>query len=149
MDVLADTNAVQIIATRPRGARRGSSRRGTAKSQVLGTSNSPVTRSRAAPPATGAKSAAAPQPSEKIIVSNLPIDVNEAQIKVRFSAVVHCWRDTHTYAFVGTFHDNGRPSPGGYPSLRQQGRVKRCCLCSIPAQGRWHQGIPAIQQSPH
>lgn len=79
---------MQIIAARPRAGRRTSSRRGGAKSQVLGASNSPATRARAAPAAPAAKVAVTSQASEKIIVSNLPPDVNEAQIRVcclRFS----------------------------------------------------------------
>lgn len=78
-----DSLLLQIIATRPKGARRGSSRRGTAKSHVLGTANSPTTRARAAAPAAAAKTTATPPAtSEKIIVSNLPPDVNEVQIRV-------------------------------------------------------------------
>lgn len=71
----------QIIAERPK--RRGPARRG-ARAQVLGTTTSPTTRARATAAAPNAKPApaAASQPSDKIIVSNLPQDVNEAQIKV-------------------------------------------------------------------
>lgn len=77
----------QIIATRPKGIRRTSSRRGGAKGQVLGNrSTAPATRARAAPASNGAKVvsavATAPQPADKIMVSNLPPDVNEAQVKV-------------------------------------------------------------------
>ncbi|KAG5642273.1 hypothetical protein DXG03_003322 [Asterophora parasitica] len=78
----------EIISSRPRNARRGSSRRGTARAQVLGKPVvSPATRARAAAPANGA-AAAQPTPADKIIVSNLPTDVNEGQIKELFTQTV-------------------------------------------------------------
>jgi len=81
----------EIIATRPRGVRR-TARRG-ARAQVLGTAGpSPVARVRTVtttPVANGVKSAtAAPQPADKIIVSNLPQDVNETQVKELFHSTV-------------------------------------------------------------
>ncbi|KAL4245674.1 ALYREF mRNA export adapter [Abortiporus biennis] len=81
-----DKTLDEIISTRPKGIRRTSSRRG-GKSQVLGNRGAaPATRARAAPASNGAKSAPAPaQPADKIIVSNLPPDVNEAQVKELFS----------------------------------------------------------------
>lgn len=62
-------------------AKRGARRNG-ARTQVLGTTGtSPVAKARMA---IAAKPAGAiPQPVEKIVVSNLPADVNEAQVKVR------------------------------------------------------------------
>jgi len=83
-----------IISTKPK-RRQGRSvgRRGSARAQVLGTAPvvSPAARARArvrgravaAPPAT-------PQttPADKIIVSNLPQDVNETQIKELFHSTV-------------------------------------------------------------
>lgn len=81
------TFSSQIIATHPKGGRRGGGRRQSAKAQVLGSpANSPATRARAAPAANGARTAAtAAQPADKIIVSNLPVDVNEVQIRVGIS----------------------------------------------------------------
>ena len=67
-----------IANTRSKGPRRPNHRRGGAKGQVLGIANAPATRARVA--ATAAGKAA---PTNKIIVSNLPPDVNEAQVKVR------------------------------------------------------------------
>ena len=74
----------QIVASRPK-PRRGSGRRGnTARIQVLGsTGPSPAARARLANTAKGTATTASPQPVEKIVVSNLPQDVNEAQVKVR------------------------------------------------------------------
>ena len=76
----------QIIATRPKGIRRSNPRRNSGKAQVLGNTNTaPATRARAVPASNGAKTvapAASQQPADKIIVSNLPPDVNEAQVKV-------------------------------------------------------------------
>ena len=78
----------QIIAARPRGIRRQAGRKSTGKTQVLGNAGpAPATRARAVPASNGAKvvtPAATQQPSaDKIIVSNLPADVNELQVKVR------------------------------------------------------------------
>lgn len=78
----------QIISARPktRGIRRGAgSRRGSARQQVLGTAATPAGRARAAAVAPVAAVKPAPTTNavaEKIMVSNLPQDVNEAQIKV-------------------------------------------------------------------
>ncbi|KAI0338025.1 hypothetical protein BDW22DRAFT_1338672 [Trametopsis cervina] len=97
---------LQIIATRPKGARRPGARRGAAKTQVLGTSNSPVTRARAAPTAPANKAIATPQTSEKIIVSNLPVDVNEVQIRELFTTTVGPLRDV-TLHFDQKGHSKG------------------------------------------
>ncbi|KAH9836193.1 uncharacterized protein C8Q71DRAFT_708576 [Rhodofomes roseus] len=84
------TNHVaQIITTRPKGIRRSTSRRGGAKAAVLGSPTNPATRARAA--ANGAKgtpAASQQQPADKIIVSNLPTDVNETQVKELFHTTV-------------------------------------------------------------
>ncbi|GLB42222.1 putative RNA recognition motif containing protein [Lyophyllum shimeji] len=85
-----DKSLDEIIATRPRPARRGA-RRGSARAQVLGGPVvSPAARARAKASVNGAATAAVttPAPADKIIVSNLPIDVNEAQIKELFSQTV-------------------------------------------------------------
>ncbi|KAL0577190.1 RNA-binding RNA annealing protein [Marasmius crinis-equi] len=86
-----------MIKTRPKGVRRTSSR--SARTQVLGTgaaraAASPSGRA-AARVAKGAKQAVAapqqqaqPQPADKIIVSNLPPDVNEQQVKELFHTTV-------------------------------------------------------------
>jgi THO complex subunit 4 len=77
---------MQIISTRPRNPRRGTNRRGAARAEVLGkTGASPSTRARyagALPAANGAKAATTSSNADKIIISNLPDDVNETQIKV-------------------------------------------------------------------
>ena len=77
------TNFQQIISSKPR-TRRGAGRRTSARAQVLGsTAVSPVQRARAANiAASRTAKAAVPTTSTKIIVSNLPVDVNESQIKV-------------------------------------------------------------------
>ena len=84
---------VQMIKSRPRGGRRGGRRgRGgpagdapqsagaTARARYsgAGTPSSNVAAKQAAAAAT----VQAKAPSDKIIVSNLPLDVNEAQVKV-------------------------------------------------------------------
>ena len=83
-----NTNPCQIISSKPK-ARRGGARRG-ARTQILGSAPviSPAARARArtrtragaVPPVTAAQAS----PTDKIIVSNLPQDVNEVQIKVGF-----------------------------------------------------------------
>jgi THO complex subunit 4 len=74
----------QVIAARPKSHRR-TGRRGSAKTQVLGHPANAAART-AAQNSAAAKvvAAAAPpsHPADKIIVSNLPADVNEVQIKV-------------------------------------------------------------------
>ena len=66
----------QIISSK-KASRRTPRRRTGARAQVLGApAVSPTTRARAAAAATTSN------PADKIIVSNLPADVNEVQIKV-------------------------------------------------------------------
>lgn len=75
----------KIIAARPKPARKTSSRRGVGRAEVLG-KKEPATSARAkystTTPGTGKPTPASSQTTEKIIVSNLPMDVNEAQVKV-------------------------------------------------------------------
>ncbi|KII87674.1 hypothetical protein PLICRDRAFT_112161 [Plicaturopsis crispa FD-325 SS-3] len=102
-----DKSLDDIIATRPKGARRGSGRRsaGGARAEVLGKpAVSPAARARHAanvPAANGAK--ASPSPAEKIIVSNLPQDVNEIQVKELFQTTVGRLRDVTLH-----YDSNGR-----------------------------------------
>ncbi|KAF8888552.1 hypothetical protein BD779DRAFT_1523636 [Infundibulicybe gibba] len=85
-----DQSLDQLIAAKPKNVRRGSNRRGSARDQVLGKPTvSPVARARAAAtPAQKAVVTPASQPTDKIIVSNLPQDVNELQIKELFRTTV-------------------------------------------------------------
>ncbi|EED80754.1 predicted protein [Postia placenta Mad-698-R] len=90
-----DKTLDEIIATRPKGIRRTTNRRGSAKTQVLGSPTAPIAKARANAAANGTKTAAptAAQPSDKIIVSNLPPDVNELQVKELFHTTVGPLRD--------------------------------------------------------
>ena len=75
----------KIIASRPKSARKPTSRRGVGRAETLGRKDpaAPVrTRYTTTIPGTGKPTPAPAQATEKIIVSNLPMDVNEAQIKV-------------------------------------------------------------------
>jgi len=93
-----DQSLDEIISSRPktRGVRRGGGRRGSARAQVLGTAATPAGRARAAAvapttvatTATARPAAATNAIAEKIMVSNLPQDVNEAQIKELFHSTV-------------------------------------------------------------
>ncbi|OCH86326.1 hypothetical protein OBBRIDRAFT_838247 [Obba rivulosa] len=94
-----DKSLDEIIATRPKGIRRGTTRRTPAKAAVLGSPTAaPATRARAAAAVNGGKAApaagaTAQQPADKIIVSNLPPDVNELQVKELFHTTVGPLRD--------------------------------------------------------
>ncbi|KAL4257580.1 ALYREF mRNA export adapter [Pleurotus pulmonarius] len=93
-----DKSLDEIISTRPRNARRGSRRGSSGRAQILGTSGvSPSTRARAAPAAKVSAVATQPQVSDRIMVSNLPQDVNEAQIKDLFHSTVGPLRDVQLY----------------------------------------------------
>jgi len=89
-----DQSLDQIISSKPRAGRRGSGirRSNSARAQVLGTTGpSPATRARIANNAPASKAAAAvpnTQATDKIIVSNLPTDVNETQVKELFHSTV-------------------------------------------------------------
>ncbi|KAJ7598814.1 hypothetical protein C8J56DRAFT_915103 [Mycena floridula] len=80
-----DKSLDEIISTRPKGGRRGSGRRGAGRQAILGNNTAPTPRAKA----VAAKPAAQSQPaSDKIVVSNLPPDVNEQQIKELFHTTV-------------------------------------------------------------
>ncbi|KAH8103037.1 hypothetical protein BXZ70DRAFT_889397 [Cristinia sonorae] len=86
------TTTIQVVAAnRPKGVRRGS-RRGGAKSQVLGHQPSaPATRAKVAPASNGAKivpATGAIATTEKIIVSGLPTDVQEASVRELFQTMI-------------------------------------------------------------
>jgi len=80
---------VKIVST-SRASKQGKRgpRRISARAQVLGNAGtSPAAKARVA---NAAKTASAtPQPVEKIVVSNLPLDVNEAQVKVRWVSLLY------------------------------------------------------------
>ncbi|KAI5996321.1 hypothetical protein EDD15DRAFT_514277 [Pisolithus albus] len=81
-----DKSLDEVIAARKTQRRR----RPSAKAQLLGNTTSPATRAAAAG-AAGTKAAApatSAQPADKIIVSNLPSDVNEVQIKELFHSTI-------------------------------------------------------------
>ncbi|KAN0084289.1 hypothetical protein V8E55_007793 [Tylopilus felleus] len=90
-----DKSLDEVIATRPKNQRR-LGRRSPAKAQVLGNPANAAVRA-AAQNAAAAKVVAAAnptsQPADKIIVSNLPGDVNEVQIKELFHSTVGPLRD--------------------------------------------------------
>ncbi|KAF8137412.1 hypothetical protein EV363DRAFT_1428311 [Boletus edulis] len=90
-----DKSLDEVIATRPKNQRR-TGRRTPAKVQVLGNPANAAVRA-AAQNAAAAKVVATAnhtaQPADKIIVSNLPADVNEVQIKELFHSTVGSLRD--------------------------------------------------------
>jgi len=84
-----DKSLDDIISSKRTRRTAGRTRRTSARSSVLGsTAVSPVTRVRAA-----AAAAASNSPADKIIVSNLPADVNEVQIKELFHSTVGPLKD--------------------------------------------------------
>ncbi|KAI0262525.1 hypothetical protein BC834DRAFT_378923 [Gloeopeniophorella convolvens] len=93
-----------VAATRAdKHTKRGAGRRpNSARAQVLGTAGaSPVVKARAA--AAVKTASGAPQPVEKIVVSNLPNDVNEAQVKELFQTTVGPLREVNLH-----YDANGR-----------------------------------------
>ncbi|KAI0301614.1 hypothetical protein B0F90DRAFT_1554319, partial [Multifurca ochricompacta] len=84
--------------------RRGAARRGnSARTQVLGTAvTSPTAKARLAN-TNKVASSTAPQSVEKIVVSNLPSDVNEAQVKELFQTTVGPLREVNLH-----YDSNGR-----------------------------------------
>jgi len=91
-----DKTLDDIIAARPKPARKTSSRRGVGRVEAL-VKKDPVTSARAryttTTPATGKTTPAPAQATEKIIVSNLPTDVNETQIKELFHSTIGPLKD--------------------------------------------------------
>ncbi|KAF9051840.1 hypothetical protein BJ165DRAFT_1524744 [Panaeolus papilionaceus] len=89
MDV--DKSLDEIIKSKPRNPRRGSTRRTSARAQVLGKAQpTPAQKARVSAAPTEAK-------SEKIIVSNLPADVNESQIRELFTTTVGPLRELNLH----------------------------------------------------
>jgi len=86
MSANLDRSLDEVISSRR--PRRGYGRRGSgiAKSTLLGSHPSRPSRMTAAPVATNV--AIAPQVSDKIIVSNLPPDVNETQVRELFTQMI-------------------------------------------------------------
>jgi len=91
-----DKTLDDIISSRPKPARKTSSRRGVGRTEVLG-KKEPVpsvrTRYTTNTPGTGKTTPAPVQGGEKIIVSNLPTDVNETQIKELFHSTIGPLKD--------------------------------------------------------
>ncbi len=143
------TVATQIIATaRPKGIRKSNPRRNSGKAQVLGTANAaPAARARAVPASNGARTVPAPtsqQPSDKIIVSNLPPDVNELQVKVS-RLFAHVSKHFLNESIGALPHDSG-PAQGRNSPLRQCWSLQGCCCHPLPTTGRRDEGISTVQQ---
>jgi len=93
-DIVAATRA----AKQTRRPRRGNN----VRAQVLGTTaTSPAAKARIT--STTKPTSASPQPVEKIVVSNLPLDVNEAQVKELFQTTVGALREVNLH-----YDANGR-----------------------------------------
>lgn len=141
-----------VAANRPKGVRR-SSRRGGAKSQVLGHAPSnPSTRAKAAPASAGAKTvtAAATQSSEKIIVSGLPVDVTEQQVKVRSNTSRRfCLVHTDSFVCIGALPLYRWPPPFSHSPLRRPRSLKGCRRSHLLKERRRQQGSTTVPQSAH
>jgi len=87
-----DKSLDDIIASRPKTTRRTSNRRGVERGAEVPGKKGPVASARAryttTTPRTSKTTPAPTQNLEKIIVSNLPMDVNEAQIKELFHSTI-------------------------------------------------------------
>ncbi|KAF9652334.1 hypothetical protein BDM02DRAFT_3081169, partial [Thelephora ganbajun] len=86
----------KIIASRPKPVRKTNSRRGVGRTEALGRKD-PVASARVryttTTPGTGKPTPVPAQTAEKIIVSNLPTDVNETQIKELFHSTIGPLKD--------------------------------------------------------
>ncbi|KIK98588.1 hypothetical protein PAXRUDRAFT_133911 [Paxillus rubicundulus Ve08.2h10] len=103
-----DQSLDEVIAARPKSHRR-TGRRPSAKAQVLGHPTNVAARTAVQNSAAAkvvAAAAPASHPADKIIVSNLPADVNEVQIKELFHSTVGPLRD------VTLHHDSVGRSKG-------------------------------------
>jgi len=121
-----DQSLEQIISAKPKVHHRGVRRRSSARVQVLGKpAVTRVQRARdAATPATDTAKTVA-QGSEKIIVSNLPGDVNETQIKELFHQTVGPLKD------ITLHHDAGGRSKGIVTLTFQKKRRRNQSLSAI------------------
>jgi len=99
-----DKSLDDIVAASRKPSRRAVGRRGNnARAQVLGTAGTPpATKARLATTTKGTTNIS-PQPVEKIVVSNLPSDVNEAQVKELFQTTVGPLREVNLH-----YDSNGR-----------------------------------------
>ncbi|KAF8527619.1 hypothetical protein BU17DRAFT_81861 [Hysterangium stoloniferum] len=99
MSANLDKSLDEVISSRRTGGRRGGRRGGGVKASLVGASAPGGPRTRVSPLAvTTPQVAITPQVSDKIIVSNLPFDVNESQIRELFSQMIGPLRDvTLTY----------------------------------------------------
>jgi len=95
-------------------AKRGGRRNG-ARAQVLGTTRtSPAAKARIAN--TTKPASTIPQPVEKIVVSNLPADVNEAQVKELFQTTVGPLREVNIQ-----YDSNGRSKGVAWVVFQKKG----------------------------
>ena len=109
----------KIIASRPKNYRKTTSRR-SVRAPVLGKQEpTPSARSRytTSVPGLGKTTSAPAQAAEKIIVSNLPIDVNESQIKVCVLLLINVVSRTHSFSSLGIIPFHHWTPQRGYPAL--------------------------------
>lgn len=134
-----------------RGGARGGVRRGSARDEVLGRAPaSPTTRARAAA-ASGSPSPAlnpAAHAATKIIVSNLPIDVNEVQVKVRATSKYPFLSFSDPFLSpLGTILHHRRTHSWRQPQLRPQRQVQGRRRGYLPEARRRKQGVHPVQQA--
>jgi len=86
-----DKSLDDIIKSQPKTGRRGSRRGSGAKAGIVGRTKAAAAAARAK--LTGNAPATATISSDKILVSNLPFDVNEAQVRELFSSTVGPLKD--------------------------------------------------------
>ncbi|KAG9313488.1 hypothetical protein JVU11DRAFT_5813 [Chiua virens] len=144
-----DKSLDEVISTRPKARRVG--RRTSAKAQILGNPTHVASRA-AAQNAAAAKVVAAanpsPQPADKIIVSNLPADVNEVQIKVlgllyflSFAFLTVVVKELF-YSTVGPLRDVTLHYDSG-------GRSKGIAAVHFQKKGDGTKAYQQVQQPPH
>ncbi|KAI0280203.1 hypothetical protein BGY98DRAFT_965199 [Russula aff. rugulosa BPL654] len=113
-----DKSLDEIVAVSRASKQTRRPRRGV-RAQVLGTTGpSPVAKARIASAAKPAS--ASPQPVEKIVVSNLPPDVNEAQVKELFQTTVGPLREVNLH-----YDANGRSKGVASVIFQKKGMATR------------------------
>ena len=141
----------KIIASRPK-TRKPGNRRGVGRAEVPGKKDPAVSaraRYSTTTPGTGKPTPAPPQAGEKIIVSNLPTDVNEAQIKVCSRLLQFLCPLCSLVVPIGIIPLHNRTSQGCHSSLRCQRSLKGSRQHHVPKKRRRKQSLPAVQQPPH
>ncbi|KAF7325873.1 RRM domain-containing protein [Mycena kentingensis (nom. inval.)] len=113
-----------IIAARPKTTRRPGQQRGKGRAQIVGAATAgvnPATKARAKAALVPKQPAAAlAQSADKIMVSNLPADVNDVQVRELFQSTVGALREVTLH-----YDANGRSKGTATVVFKQKGDGNR------------------------